>query len=135
MNIWAILVATAVAQVIGGLWYSPLLFAKVWMRELGLTEAQIKASPSKMPFLVAIGAGLVLAIGLAFLHLALKTESFSGGLWAGLWVGVVCGVGISAASSAPHYAFSGKSRMLFLIDHGQSLANCVVMSLIIALWR
>jgi hypothetical protein len=135
MNIWAILLATVVAQVIGGLWYSPLLFAKVWLQEVGLTEEQIKASPSKVPFLVAIGAGFVLALALAFLHLALKTESFSGGLWAGLWVGVVAGVGISAASSAPHYAFTGKSRLLFLIDHGQTLANCVVMSLIIALWR
>jgi hypothetical protein len=135
MNIWAILVAAAAAQVIGGLWYSPMLFAKVWMREAGLTESQIKASPSKLPFLVAIGAGLVLAIALALLHLALKEQSFGGSLWAGIWVGVVTGAGISAASSAPHYAFTGKSRLLFLIDQGQTLANCVVMSLIIALWR
>jgi hypothetical protein len=135
MNIWAILVAAAAAQVIGGLWYSPMLFAKVWLREAGLTEAQIKARPSLMPFIVAVGAGLVLAAALALLHLALKEESFGGALWAGLWVGVVAGVGISAASSAPHYAFTGKSRLLFLIDQAQTLANCVVMSLIIALWR
>ena len=135
MNIWAILVATAVAQVIGGLWFSPLLFAKVWMNEVGLTEERIKAGPSKMPFLVAIGAGLVLAIALAFLHLALNEESFGSALWAGLWVGIVSGVGIAAASAAPHYAFSDRSRRLFLIDQGQTLANCVVMSMIIALWR
>jgi hypothetical protein len=135
MNIWAILVATVVAQVIGGFWYSPLLFAKVWMRETGLTTEALKASPSKMPFVVAIVSALVLAVALAMIHAALAAESAWGALGNGLWVGLVTGIGVAAACAAPHYAFTGRSRLLFLIDHGHSLSWCVVMSLIIALWR
>lgn len=133
-HIWPILVSTAVSQVLGALWFSPLLFARVWMREVGLTESQIKASPSKMPFVVALAAALVLAVGISLIHAALNPESTWGSLGNGLWVGLVTGIGISAAATAPHYAFSGRSRLLFLIDQGHSLAKCVLTSMIIALW-
>ena len=41
-NIVAVLVSALLAFVIGGLWYSPILFAKAWMREAGLTEEQTR---------------------------------------------------------------------------------------------
>ena len=38
LNYIGIIAATIVAFVIGGAWYSPILFAKPWMRENGFTE-------------------------------------------------------------------------------------------------
>jgi hypothetical protein len=35
----AALVAALSSFVIGGMWYSPILFAKAWQREAGLTDA------------------------------------------------------------------------------------------------
>ncbi len=35
LNLWAILVAAISTMVVGFLWYSPLLFAKAWMKEMG----------------------------------------------------------------------------------------------------
>lgn len=38
LNYWAVLVATFSAFVIGGLWYSPVLFDKKWMSLNGFTD-------------------------------------------------------------------------------------------------
>jgi hypothetical protein len=35
INLPAVLVATIYTMVVGFLWYSPLLFAKPWMKEMG----------------------------------------------------------------------------------------------------
>ena len=42
LNFLAILVAAATTFMLGGLWYSPILFAKRWMRESGVSEEQTR---------------------------------------------------------------------------------------------
>ena len=56
---WLAVVAAAVsAFVLGGLWYSPALFAKPFMREAGLTDADLaKGSPA-----IIFGVSFVLAL-------------------------------------------------------------------------
>ena len=39
INYLAAVVAAVSSFVIGGVWYSPILFAKAWQREAGLTDA------------------------------------------------------------------------------------------------
>ncbi len=38
INLWAVLVAAASSFLLGGLWYSPLLFLKPWNTAMGRTE-------------------------------------------------------------------------------------------------
>src|SRR4051812_47000535 len=41
---WLAVVVGAVASfLLGGLWYSPVLFGKAWQRETGLTDEQLKS--------------------------------------------------------------------------------------------
>src|SRR5690625_4671697 len=61
LNIWAILVATIVAFIIGGLWYSPVMFVKVWMKEAGLDEGQLN------------NANIGKIFGLAFIFIFIMT--------------------------------------------------------------
>ncbi|MGB4971685.1 MAG: DUF1761 domain-containing protein, partial [Cyclobacteriaceae bacterium] len=42
LNYWAILVSALSTFLIGGLWYSPAVFGKAWMKENGLTEEDLK---------------------------------------------------------------------------------------------
>ena len=42
INWLAILVAAIIPMVVGGLWYSNMLFAKQWMALMGKTEEEIK---------------------------------------------------------------------------------------------
>ena len=38
VNIFAVIVAAISAFAVGGLWYSPKMFGKAWMEEMGFTE-------------------------------------------------------------------------------------------------
>ena len=42
LNPWAILAAAGSTFVLGGVWYSPILFARAWMDGAGLSEEQVK---------------------------------------------------------------------------------------------
>ena len=42
LNFFAIVTAALVTFAVGGLWYSPILFAKPWRRECGLSEEQLR---------------------------------------------------------------------------------------------
>lgn len=53
----AVLAATAAAFVLGGLWYSPLLFARKWQAAAGLTDEQLKSANMAVVF----GGAFVLA--------------------------------------------------------------------------
>ncbi len=41
INYWAVLVAAVVSMVIGALWYSPVLFGKLWMKYSGLSDKKL----------------------------------------------------------------------------------------------
>ena len=63
----AVLVAAIAVQPIGALWYSTRLFGKAWLAEIGITEAQAKASPTKLLFAIGFLSPLVVAAVLAWL--------------------------------------------------------------------
>lgn len=130
-NLWAIILAVVANQAIGAAWYSPPLFAKVWMKEVGHTPESIREGPRRQPFVVALVTAVVLAVALAWAHAAAGATGPLGGAV----VGLIVGVGLVAMAVAPHYAFSGRSLRLYLIDQGHSVVAIVVMSVIIGAWR
>lgn len=127
LNWWAILAATAVAFVIGGLWYGPL-FGKAWMQALGKTEADIEPTPT--PFIISFFTALVTCIVLAALIQTLGIQSLSGGLM----LGALMGLGFIATAMASDSAFCGWSIKLFLIQSGYRVLYSVVMGGILAYW-
>ena len=40
-NLLAVIVAGIASFILGGLWYSPMLFGKAWQREAGLSDEQL----------------------------------------------------------------------------------------------
>ena len=71
LNYLAVLVAGIVIFLLGGLWYSPILFAKKWIALQGKTEEQLRAGTagSNMPlmYLSAFICGLIIAWAMAVL--------------------------------------------------------------------
>jgi len=61
-NYLAILVAAVVPIVMGFLWYNPMLFGNVWMRESGMTEEKMKGGNMAVIF----GVSIILSFLLAF---------------------------------------------------------------------
>jgi hypothetical protein len=136
LNWVAILVAAISTMVVGFLWYSPLLFAKPWMREMGYDpndkaktqEMQKSAGPAYAGSLVA---SLLSAFTLALILHGLRAEDLHFGIMASfhIWLGFVATVQFTGA------LFMKQSMKLFAINTGYQLVCYLVMGSILAVWR
>lgn len=108
----ATLVATVSAFVLGGIWYSPLLFAKTWQRETGLSDEQLNAASKGRIF----GISFVLCfLAAAVFSMFVGPEPALGfSINAGLSVGVFW----VATSFGVNYLFELKGLKLWLINSG-----------------
>ena len=61
MNYLAILVAAIVPMILGFLWYNPVLFGNVWMRESGMTEEKMKSGNMAVIFGVSLLFSILLS--------------------------------------------------------------------------
>lgn len=129
LNYWAILVAALSTFLIGGLWYSPAVFGKAWMKENGFTEDDLKKGNMAKIFGLAFFLGLIAAINLA-MFMGPESDPTMGALW-----GFLAGFGWVATFVGTHYLFERKSIKLFLINAGYSVVALTVMGVIIAAWK
>lgn len=129
LNIWAVLVAALSTFLIGGLWYSPAVFGKAWMRENGFTEQTLQTGNMARIFGLAFVLGLIAAINLA-MFLGQEDRPAMGALW-----GFAAGFGWVATFVGTHYLFERKSFTLFLINAGYSVVSLTIMGVIIAAWK
>lgn len=133
INYLAVLVAAVAAFAVGGLWYSPLLFAKMWVNAHGYTEEQVKEmqkSASKayaVSFLCQLLIALAIAVLIGYLHLERCVQGLK--LAALIWAGFAFPLGLMATM------FSEKRMTVFLIDTGYQLVYLLLMGAIIVVWR
>lgn len=128
-NIWAVLVAALSTFLIGGLWYSPALFGKAWMRENGFTEETLRKGNMAKIFGLAFLLGVVAAINLA-MFMGPEKDPAMGALW-----GFLAGFGWVATFVGTHYLFERRSFRLFLINAGYSVVALTLMGVILTLWK
>src|SRR5690606_12246118 len=127
-NIWAILTAAVASFVLGGVWYSPMLFGKAWQREVGLSDEEL----AKGNMAVIFGSTLVLCFIASFVF-----AMFLGPrppLALGLGAGFSAGLCWVASSFGINYMFERKSFKLFAINGGYHTLQFTVIGLILALW-
>jgi hypothetical protein len=127
VNYLAALVAALSSFLIGGLWYSPILFAKAWMRETGLTDEQLRTGLGR-----TFGGAFVLSLVMA-LNLGFFLGPTAGVAW-GATAGALAGVGWVASSLAVIYLFERRSLTLILIDGGYQAVAFTVMGAILGAW-
>lgn len=129
LNILAIVVAAVATFLLGGLWYSPILFAKRWAQEVGLTEEQQRSPPMARIFGFSLLAALVMAFNLAAFIGPQGTLSF------GTFAGLAAGLGWVAMSLGTIYLFEQRSLALWLINSGYQVLAYTLMGAIIGAWR
>ena len=138
VNWLAILVAGIVIFILGGLWYSPILFAKKWIALQNKTEEQMRAEAAgaNMPLMYASAfiTGLIIAwaMALVFAHIANDMEMNAAH---GALLGFILWLGFAASTSYATALFSGKPRQLWLIDTAYNLVSFVLAGIILAVWR
>ena len=136
LNLLAVLVAAISTMVVGFLWYSPILFAKPWMREMGYDpddkaktkEMQKSAGPAYLgSFIASLVSAFILALFFHWLHV----ESLNLGLLVAfhVWLGFVATVQLSGV------LFMKQSLKLFAMNTGYQLACYLSMGVILTVWR
>jgi hypothetical protein len=129
INFLAVIVSALVSFLIGGLWYSNLLFGKVWMQETGLTDDKIRQSSMIKIF----GISFLLALIISF-NLAAFLGPESDLVW-GLTAGGLAGIGWVAASLGILYLFERRSLKLFFINSGYQAVTYIISGGIIGAWH
>lgn len=128
-NLSAVAAAALLSFAIGGLWYSPLLFARPWMREAGLNEEQLRGGPMARIFGLAALASLVMAVNLAAFIGPKASLGF------GLFAGAAAGLGWVAMSLGVIYLFERRSFTLWLINSGYQVVAYTLMGGLLGVWK
>ena len=128
INFFAVMVAAVSSFVLGGRWYSPILFGKVWQREAGDGRKPGEGHPAKI-FGLSLLFALLAAVAYAWLIPAPVDPVRA------VMQGLAVGAGVVAASFGINYQFANRSATLLLIDGGYYTVLFGIYGLILGLWR
>lgn len=128
INVPAVLTATVLSFLLGGLWYSHAVFGRLWNREAGRGPEAFQPHPVRV-FVVSFVFCLVTAAAFAVwlganppLAAALQKSLFAGALFV-------------AASLGMTYQFANLSWLMWLIDGGYHVARFLLFALVLGLWH
>lgn len=130
INYFAVLAAAVSTFVLGGLWYSPLLFGKAWMRANSFTDADLQTFSKARMFGWSLLFSLVMSLNLA-MFLSGPTTNLTWGMAAG----GLAGFGWVAMAIAIVGLFENKSWKYIAINGGYMTVAFVIMGAIIGAWR
>ena len=125
INYLAVALAALSAFVLGGLWYSPILFAGRWAALSGVSEEKLKSGSMAKIF----GTTFVLNLVAAFV-LAMFIGPAAGIKFATL-AGLAVGLGWVATSFGVSYLFERRPLGLWLINAGYFTLHFTLMGAII----
>lgn len=129
LNYLAVMTAALSSFVIGGLWYSPVLFQRAWMKANGFSDADLAKGGQGTIFGLAFVFAVVMAFNLAmFLNAPDTTWTWgaSAGALTAIWVAL--GIGTVAL-------FERRPAAYTLVNGGYWFVALVVMGTIIGGWR
>ncbi|HSB27918.1 MAG TPA: DUF1761 domain-containing protein [Pyrinomonadaceae bacterium] len=130
INYFAVLVAALSTFVLGGLWYSPALFGKAWMRVNNFSESDVAGFSKARMFGWSFFFALVMSLNLAMFLATPGTNV----VW-GMAAGALTGVGWVAMAIAIVGVFENKSWGYIAINGGYMIVAFVVMGAILGAWR
>ncbi len=130
LNILAVIAAALSAFVIGGLWYSPMLFANAWMKEAGISEEQVKNGNMPKIFGLAFVFLLIMSYCLAMFLNDPTIDMASGAFY-----GFLTGFGWVAFANAVNSLYEQRSWKYMLIIGGYWTVAFTVMGLILGAWK
>jgi Protein of unknown function (DUF1761) len=130
VNYLGALVTAVAAFLVGGLWYSPILFARRWMKDTRLTDADLEKGGTARIFGGAFALSLVGNVNLAF-FLADGKPSLAWGMAAG----ALAGVGWVATALGVTYLFERRPLSLYLIDAGYHVVTMVLSGAVLGVWK
>ncbi|MFN0105054.1 MAG: DUF1761 domain-containing protein [Bryobacteraceae bacterium] len=129
LNYLAIFAAAASTFLVGGLWYSPVLFGKAWQRETGLTDDELKRRHPAKIFGPAFALAMLMAFNLAAFLGPDATPGFA------VAAAFAAGFGWVALGMGVTYLFEARGWRLWLIDAGYHTVSFTLMGVILGIWK
>jgi hypothetical protein len=129
VNWLAVAVAGISAFVLGGVWYSPALFGKAWMKENNLSVEDVQKGNKAKIFGWSFILSLLMAVNLAMFLNDPKINLEMGllyGALTGVWI--FCGIAIVAL-------FELKKARYIFVNGGYMLVALTLMGAIIGAWK
>jgi len=130
INWWAILAAVASNFVIGGLWYSPVLFMKPWLEMSAVKKSDFDAGLPK-----ALAGDLIAASAMALVLDHIIHWSNVAGLAQGLLIALLIWLGFIAAVLLSSVTYEHKPFKFLAINALYRLATVMAMGAILTLWQ
>lgn len=133
INYLAVLIAGIIFQALGAAWYSPALFGTAWMKESGMSEAELAAAKTKgmgktytIAFIGALLSAFVLAHVIQAFGATTALEGAQGGFW--MWLGFAVPVQLGSV------LWDNKSTKYFAITTGYQLVALMLSGALLAIW-
>ncbi len=134
INYAAIVVSALLYWVLGGLWYSPLLFGNKFIEVMRWSPeqlARIEAEGASLQLALAFAGSLVTAYVLAHIVRYTSGENALDGAKTGLWLWL----GFIVTSNLNTVFFEFRPLGLYLINIGYHLVAFLSMGALLAVWR
>ncbi|MET0464229.1 MAG: DUF1761 domain-containing protein [Chitinophagaceae bacterium] len=138
INWLAVLVAGISSFVVGGIWYSPGMFGRIWMKDNGLTVGEVRKKAKEKTLAWTVLFSLLMSASLA-MFLALSRDGCHEcippvAMLRGAMIGFIGGFWTFCAT-AIHSVFEEKTWRLVLINGFYSIVSLTMMGAIIGVWR
>jgi len=124
VNWLSVIIAAISSFLVGGIWYGPL-FGKVWMKEHGFTEEELKQRSMIKTFGISLLLAFIAALNLE-LFIGIKADIMFGAM-----AGFFAGLGWVAALLGILYVFEMKSLKVYIINAGFCVFTLTLMGVIL----
>lgn len=132
ISLLPVIASTVASVIIGSLWYGPV-FGKIWIKEMGWTEEEMKKGKeqgmNKAYALTMVGSLLS-----AFVLGQIIEGTNTIGAWEGAMVGFWAWLGFAVPLFLSNVLWEGKSWKMFQINAGYQLVTWFVMGAILGAW-
>lgn len=122
----AVGLAALAAFILGGIWYSPRLFGKAWMKE---AKPPQKKKHGTEVYVISFMFALIAAVAFAVVTRDALDVIQS------VQMGLVIGICWVFSSFGINYHFAGRSTRMLLIDGGYHIVQFLLYGILIGLWR
>lgn len=132
INILAVIACAIVSVIVGSLWFGPL-FGKIWIKEMGWTEEEIKKG-KEQNMNKAYALTILGSIFSAFVLGQIIAGTNTVGAWDGAIVGFWAWLGFAIPLFLSNVLWEGKSWKMFRINAGYQLVTWFIMGAILGMW-
>ena len=128
LNWMAVIAAALSTFLIGGLWYSPLLFQKGWLETNKISREDLESQNRLLVFGLSFLLSLIMALNLALFI-------GQGDLAFGMTAGFMAGFGWVSLAIAIVALFEKRTLSYILINGGYMVVSFTVMGAILGAWK